>query len=97
MTLLVAMVNTPNAKTDEELAPVTDNAISAISKICITHPTVVAEHLDQLLMLIVSNLPLETDLDEAVIVHDHLMHYLSTYEATRTATSFGLASKDEWC
>ena len=78
LSMLVPLVSMPEALSEDNL-PATENVISAISKVCITHPNAVGEHLQQMIALVASNLPLELDLDEAVIVHEHLCHYLSTY------------------
>ena len=91
LTLLVANINAPDAK-EEDIQPVTDNAVSALSKLCLTFHTAIGEHLEQLIMLVVSHMPVTVDLDEAVIVHEHLCQYLSSYVRTTRCGCDGWAT-----
>ncbi|KAI8343761.1 hypothetical protein BC941DRAFT_100252 [Chlamydoabsidia padenii] len=73
---LFAMINTPNAR-DEEVVMVTENAISAVAKICQFNSSKI--NVDSVLSAWLETLPIVNDDQEAPVVYTYLLNLLEAH------------------
>ena len=78
--LLVKVISAPDSRSVENLSP-TENAISAVTKICKHQPTAV--NVDELLPHWLGWLPVWDDADEAVHIYNYLCDLIEGYVNTK--------------